>query len=236
MPHFHVYAISYDGIAVQRYGSAGQLSDKYDNRHPVEYGVEYFGDGYWMLPSGSTLRPGRLTMSDGVELSIKTVEAQGEIIMTPNLGNQSVSSIDPRERAFYTDPRYLQGEVMREDGESLDDSAIEAKFRRADQEDEKMPVDQEEKKNDPAMEQQLILEKILTSSDWTFAEKSVVKWQLRLHGDFNTALWKAIILADEDNLALLKRGFPEEIAGYMAWAWAIPYSLGKKLRKAGLYI
>ena len=85
-------------------------------------------------------------------------------------------------------------------------------------------------------EQYRLISHILASDEWTEGEKSVVKWQYRLHGDFKTALWTAIIRADESNLRCLGKGFPDEVAGYMAWAWSEPYSLGKKLRKTGLWI
>ena len=74
---------------------------------------------------------------------------------------------------------------------------------------------------------------ILTSEDWTDAEKFVVKWQFGLLGDFRTALIRAITLADDRNLEQLALGFPDEVAGYRAWAYG---GLGRRLREAGLGI
>ena len=74
---------------------------------------------------------------------------------------------------------------------------------------------------------------ILTSDEWTEAEKFVVKWQFRLLGDFHTALIRAITLADDRNLEQLALGFPDEVAGYRAWAYG---GLGRRLREAGLGI
>ena len=45
-------------------------------------------------------------------------------------------------------------------------------------------------------------------------QKALVRWQFRLCGDFETALWKAITLADEKNLELLARAFPVEVSAY----------------------
>jgi hypothetical protein len=75
--------------------------------------------------------------------------------------------------------------------------------------------------------------KFLTSPDWPESVKHVIKWQYRLNGDFETALWGAIVRADEDNLARLERGFPEQVLGYRAWAHG---DLGTRLRAAGLDI
>jgi hypothetical protein len=77
------------------------------------------------------------------------------------------------------------------------------------------------------------IREILTSGEWTEAEKAVVKWQFRLTGDFFKALWEAICRADEDNLERLSRGFPTEVEGYLAWHRG---DLGPRLRKAGLHI
>ena len=95
---------------------------------------------------------------------------------------------------------------------------------------------QGENPQETVKDQHALISKILKSNDWTESEKSVVKWQFRLCGDFKTALWEAIIRADEDNLARLRYGFPNEVAGYKAWAWTEPYSLATKLREAGLEI
>lgn len=73
----------------------------------------------------------------------------------------------------------------------------------------------------------------LASSDWTKAEQIIIKWQFRLLGDFQTALMGAICAADEGNLARLALGFPQHVAGYIAWNQG---DLGTRLRAAGLEI
>ena len=77
------------------------------------------------------------------------------------------------------------------------------------------------------------IREILTSNEWTEAEKAVVKWQFRITGDFGKALWEAICRADEDNLERLSRGFPTEVEGYTAWTRG---DLGYRLRQTGLPI
>lgn len=71
----------------------------------------------------------------------------------------------------------------------------------------------------------------LESPDWTPAEKWVIRWQFRLLGDFNTALAEAITRADDDNLARLELGFPDEVNGFLAWNRG---NLAERLGKAGL--
>ena len=73
----------------------------------------------------------------------------------------------------------------------------------------------------------------LRSPDWTPEEKAVIEWQFRLCGHFKTALWEAIIRADDNNLEALEKGFPVEVGGYRMWAWG---DLGRRLREAGLSI
>ena len=46
----------------------------------------------------------------------------------------------------------------------------------------------------------------------------VFDWQYNLHGDFYRGLWSAIIKADSQNLAKLALGFPDQVAGYKAFA------------------
>lgn len=70
-------------------------------------------------------------------------------------------------------------------------------------------------------------------SAWTPAEKSIIKWQFHLHGDFKTALFEPIKRADDRNLARLALSFPDEVLGYYAWTEG---DLGDRLRKAGLEI
>ena len=83
------------------------------------------------------------------------------------------------------------------------------------------------------IQQQKKIREILASPEWSVGEKSVVKWQFRLHGNFRTALWVAIIKADENNIARIKRGFPDEVEGYRAWSCG---DLATRLRDAGLDI
>ena len=75
---------------------------------------------------------------------------------------------------------------------------------------------------------------VINSPDWTAAEKWVVKWQyqhsLKFLGHFEAALAEAIMRADEDNLAKLHRGFPDQVEGFMAWSRG---DLAKRLRAAG---
>lgn len=52
----------------------------------------------------------------------------------------------------------------------------------------------------------------------TASEQAVVEWQYRLAGDFKTALWQAIARADEGNLARLRLGFPDDVAGFLAFS------------------
>lgn len=74
----------------------------------------------------------------------------------------------------------------------------------------------------------------LNSKDFLPHEKWVIKMQYRnimLPGNFECKLWEAICAADEDNLNRLSRGFPEQVAGYLAWSQG---GLAKKIRKWGL--
>lgn len=75
--------------------------------------------------------------------------------------------------------------------------------------------------------------RFLRSDEWMEHEKFAIKWQYRLLGQFETALMEAIRQADEDNLRLLERGFPEQVDGYRAWVHG---DLGARLRKAGLAV
>lgn len=47
------------------------------------------------------------------------------------------------------------------------------------------------------------------------SEKFICKWQYGLLGDFNQALIKCIMRADDENLRNLSRGFPLEVNGYL---------------------
>ena len=77
----------------------------------------------------------------------------------------------------------------------------------------------------------------LDSPRWTESEKWVIKWQFNANchflGDFETALAKAITLADDGNLLRLAAGFPMQVGGYLLWSHG---PLGRQLREAGLGI
>lgn len=45
-------------------------------------------------------------------------------------------------------------------------------------------------------------------------EQSLVKWQYQMHGGFFTALWKAISVADGENLERLANAFPLHVGAY----------------------
>ena len=73
----------------------------------------------------------------------------------------------------------------------------------------------------------------LISPDWTRGEKFIIEWQFGLLGDFRTALMDAIKNADDVNLHLLYRGFPDEVQAFRQWAYG---DLGYRLRAKGLII
>jgi hypothetical protein len=83
------------------------------------------------------------------------------------------------------------------------------------------------------MTNQEAIRQILNSSDFTESDKAVVKWQFNIQGDFLNALWNAIMLADEDNLERLGRGFPVQVQGFKDWNKG---NLAQRLRQAGLMI
>jgi hypothetical protein len=62
-------------------------------------------------------------------------------------------------------------------------------------------------------------------------EQWVVRWQLGLLGDFESALAGAIVRADEGNLERLGQGFPTQVSAYLAWSRG---DMAQRLRKAGL--
>jgi len=64
-------------------------------------------------------------------------------------------------------------------------------------------------------------------------ERWVIFWQFGLHGGFETALAKAISLADDANLERLSAGFPTQVAGFRLW---ITGDIAKRLRERGLDI
>lgn len=55
-------------------------------------------------------------------------------------------------------------------------------------------------------------------SDLTTGERFIVDWQYGRQGGFNTALAKAIMLADADNLEKLRKAYPEEVEAYEKYA------------------
>jgi hypothetical protein len=83
----------------------------------------------------------------------------------------------------------------------------------------------------PATFQQL--HEFLTSPDWTYGEKMIIRWQFRMLGDFETPLLEAIALADAGNLMSLRMGFPEIVDAYLAWTVG---PLGDRFRAAGLQL
>ena len=66
----------------------------------------------------------------------------------------------------------------------------------------------------------------------TESEEFIFKWQYRALGQFKTALIEAIMLADDDNIAKLYLGFPNEIDGYISYT-QIPGWWKEVLRKVG---
>ncbi len=64
-------------------------------------------------------------------------------------------------------------------------------------------------------------------------ELIAIKWQYKVYGDFFTALFNAIIRADEGNLFRLGGGYPNEVRAYKRWTreegWA--QSIEDKLRR-----
>ena len=75
------------------------------------------------------------------------------------------------------------------------------------------------------------MNRVLDGDQFTAGEKWVVRWQYSLFGDFNKALANAIIRADERNLIRLRKGFPDEVDGFLAWNRG---DLAPRLREAGL--
>lgn len=49
-------------------------------------------------------------------------------------------------------------------------------------------------------------------------ERSLHRWQYKLAGDFERALWGTIGAADPENLAVLANAFPEHVAAYQKYA------------------
>jgi hypothetical protein len=74
---------------------------------------------------------------------------------------------------------------------------------------------------------------VLNSPNWTEAEKAVVKWRFGYLGEFQSALWKAIIYANMENLKCLKLSFPVEVEGYEMWTHG---DLAERLHNFGLNV
>jgi hypothetical protein len=48
-------------------------------------------------------------------------------------------------------------------------------------------------------------------------EAIILRWQWQDHGQFFTALWAAIVAADEHNLRKLEDAFPDEVNAFRVW-------------------
>lgn len=67
----------------------------------------------------------------------------------------------------------------------------------------------------------------LTSSELRADQRAAIHWQMRRYvdlGGFWGAFWEAATLADDDNLARLAAGFPDEIEGLRRWREEPGYS------------
>lgn len=80
-------------------------------------------------------------------------------------------------------------------------------------------------------EMQRKVHEFLVNPDEPLEQKAVLKWQWRLYGDFFTALFDAIKLADDGNLERLRLGFPIEVTGFVEWNRG---SLAEELRRKGV--
>lgn len=60
--------------------------------------------------------------------------------------------------------------------------------------------------------------KLLESPEFTEGEKLYLKFQRNEIGDFYRCLFETIARADVQNLNRLAKGFPEEVAAYIAWS------------------
>lgn len=52
----------------------------------------------------------------------------------------------------------------------------------------------------------------------TQVELALIEWQYNLCGDFKTALWQALIKADDKNLERLRLGFPIEVESFLRYS------------------
>jgi len=67
----------------------------------------------------------------------------------------------------------------------------------------------------------------------TESERFIVEWQYRMLGHFKTTLIEAIKFADDDNLAKLHLGFPDEVDGYINYSRSMEWWQTVQ-RKAGI--
>lgn len=77
------------------------------------------------------------------------------------------------------------------------------------------------------------IEGILNSDSFTTGEKEYVKFQFGMSDGFYGHLWEAIAHADDDNLARMKKGFPEEVAAFQTFKRG---ELRRRLKAEGLSI
>lgn len=75
------------------------------------------------------------------------------------------------------------------------------------------------------------IHQVLDSTKFNEGEKSLVKWQVRMNGDFFTALWDAISRADGKNLELLAKAYPQHVQAYIDWS--VTGTLAARLELAG---
>lgn len=75
----------------------------------------------------------------------------------------------------------------------------------------------------------------LTGKGYSEGVISLVKSEYDLHGPFWTSMWQALRGADEANLELLARAFPEHVAALRAYR-SPASSLGSMLRADGIMV
>lgn len=78
-----------------------------------------------------------------------------------------------------------------------------------------------------------MVQEILNSDHYTSGEKECVKFHLGMLDGFSENLWEAIVQANDENLARVAKGFPEEIAAFHSWKRG---DLCRRLRDDGLNI
>lgn len=77
------------------------------------------------------------------------------------------------------------------------------------------------------------VQEILNCDRYTAGEKECVQFHLGMLDGFYENLWEAITQADDENLARLAKGFPEEVAAYQDWKRG---ELGRRLKEDGFSI